>query len=302
MPNHCSNVLVIEKATDEQITRILNALEREKLAEEFMPSPDWPNVPNDNGHLVGPAYFQRHIKRNMWQGGSLFVQSPRFPDGSYEQRWYNWNITNWGTKWGAYECFVSEAKDGKLTASFNTAWSPLSAQFFEAMSAQLPGVEITCYYSEPGADYLGVTFAKDGSANEAWGSISALEQEFYKAKLTAEQLAILDDDKHEDFDQTTEDAYEMWQDVGYEYVDDAQEKMLEALKSRFTESTHELKGAQLLARLTEFEYDFGEDATEAILEACGYNDVKRFYNALAQTSEYIKHQAALTIKSIRKSK
>jgi hypothetical protein len=37
--------------------------------------------------------------------------------------WYNWNVSNWGTKWDACEPHESREVDG-LTIFFETAWSP----------------------------------------------------------------------------------------------------------------------------------------------------------------------------------
>lgn len=43
----------------------------------------------------------------------------------YNDDWYEWNVKNWGTKWGAKELFfnVYDNRDG-VTITFDTAWSP----------------------------------------------------------------------------------------------------------------------------------------------------------------------------------
>lgn len=38
--------------------------------------------------------------------------------------WYEWNVENWGTKWGAYDFELKGTKDNELHIEFNTAWRP----------------------------------------------------------------------------------------------------------------------------------------------------------------------------------
>lgn len=37
--------------------------------------------------------------------------------------WYEWSLTNWGTKWNACDAACFEDKDGEVVYDFNTAWS-----------------------------------------------------------------------------------------------------------------------------------------------------------------------------------
>ncbi len=45
--------------------------------------------------------------------------------------WYNWNIKNWGTKWGAYDVEVLKNTDDELSLQFNTAWGPPEPVFYK---------------------------------------------------------------------------------------------------------------------------------------------------------------------------
>jgi len=182
MPNTVQNKMTITGATPEQIQRILKAAEEDSLANEFMPMPNWLNTPNDEGVYPGPVYFERHYNKRMrspWRHKLQTVGS-RFPDGSLDQRWYNWACMHWGTKWGAYECQADE-KDGVVTIWFTTAWSPLSHQFFEEMSAAMPDATISCTFEEGGCDFYGVVFAQNGQVAERHGEISDVKYSWAKA-------------------------------------------------------------------------------------------------------------------------
>lgn len=57
--------------------------------------------------------------------------------------WYDWNISNWGTKWNAYD--VKRHASGAIT--FDTAWStPLRAM--AALSEKFPTVTIKVEYAD----------------------------------------------------------------------------------------------------------------------------------------------------------
>jgi hypothetical protein len=44
--------------------------------------------------------------------------------------WYEWNCSNWGTKWNAGEVNMKRVDKNTLTASFDTAWSPPEPIFY----------------------------------------------------------------------------------------------------------------------------------------------------------------------------
>lgn len=71
--------------------------------------------------------------------------------------WYDWNITNWGSKWDCYD-IQEEGGDtwekGYWTLYFNTAWSPISEVISE-LARQHPKLRIHYRYYEGGADFWG---------------------------------------------------------------------------------------------------------------------------------------------------
>ena len=53
--------------------------------------------------------------------------------------WYNWCISNWGSKWSAYDCVSVDPADGYMT--FLTAWSSVPS-IVQKISERFPDVRI----------------------------------------------------------------------------------------------------------------------------------------------------------------
>lgn len=78
---------------------------------------------------------------------------PRPPEE--EENWYNWNISNWGTKWEAShydETFAGAENPHEAVLAFDTAWAP-PIEFYNRLVEQGFKVE-ACYY-EPGMNFCG---------------------------------------------------------------------------------------------------------------------------------------------------
>ena len=73
-----------------------------------------------------------------------------YPEG-LEQNWYDWEINNWGTKWGNCEIFSFEEDCVK----FDSAWSP-PIKWIENISNQYPELDFRLSYIEPGMCFCGV--------------------------------------------------------------------------------------------------------------------------------------------------
>jgi hypothetical protein len=71
-----------------------------------------------------------------------------FPtSGKTDDRWYDWNIKNWGTKWGSFNGSMEfDKKYGdEVSYKFDTAWSP-PAPILEALREKFPDVSIRWFY------------------------------------------------------------------------------------------------------------------------------------------------------------
>lgn len=113
MPNWCDNTLYLKNKDKAQLERAFNAAKEGQLLEEFRP------VPKKLQNGIG---------------------------------WYNWCVTNWGTKWDIDLIDTDYVDENTLGIYFNSAWSPPVA-WYDYMTEQ--GFEIEAYYNEPGLCFCG---------------------------------------------------------------------------------------------------------------------------------------------------
>jgi hypothetical protein len=77
-----------------------------------------------------------------------------------EERWYEWNNANWGTKWDINDelMFDSSHLDtkGYLHFEFQTAWSP-PLLLFAHLCRRFPSLEVKCMYDEESGEYMGIS-------------------------------------------------------------------------------------------------------------------------------------------------
>ena len=75
--------------------------------------------------------------------------------GCQDDRWYNWRVQNWGTKW---DCYSLEIDDSDMPhgfeVQFETAWSP-PEEICNAIRDQYDDLSISWFYDEPGCEVAG---------------------------------------------------------------------------------------------------------------------------------------------------
>ena len=75
--------------------------------------------------------------------------------GRQDDRWYNWRVQNWGTKW---DCYSLEIDDTDMPhgfeVQFETAWSP-PEEVCNAIRDQYDDLSISWFYDEPGCELAG---------------------------------------------------------------------------------------------------------------------------------------------------
>lgn len=70
-----------------------------------------------------------------------------------EENWYNWSLSNWGTKWEARSADNVERIDtNTIQLFYETAWAP-PIEFYNSMLEQ--GFQVSAYYYEPGMNFCG---------------------------------------------------------------------------------------------------------------------------------------------------
>ena len=162
MPNHCHNRVTFyssginpdDRAKD--IAKIKQIFEDENTFGQIIPEPDWLNTPLMSSDA--PKYSWDSPKGKV---GELpqYVEDPwkRLvfkSTGHADDRWYDWRVQNWDTKWDAYDVTVADDDPECLEVEFNTAWSPPEA-ICNKIREDYPDVSVSWFYDEPGCEIAG---------------------------------------------------------------------------------------------------------------------------------------------------
>jgi hypothetical protein len=101
---------------------------------------------------MADAGWDRMSKRqqNKWSEDHPFV---RVPDG-FNSGGHEWQIANWGCKWGFANPELVYENEEELQYSFDTAWSP-PRQLIDAMQDQFPDLIFSLDYEESGMGFAG---------------------------------------------------------------------------------------------------------------------------------------------------
>ena len=159
MPNHCHNRVTFSRHSDssvvpEQIEEIKKIFEDENTFTQIIPEPDWANTPLMSSDVKGIIYDRGKVGElpqyveDPWR--RLVFKSTDHAD----DRWYDWRVNHWGTKWDAYDVVVTDDDPESVEIEFNTAWSPPEA-ICSAIREQYPDVSISWFYDEPGCEIAG---------------------------------------------------------------------------------------------------------------------------------------------------
>ena len=153
MPNHCHNRVTFYAHHSDgadscnQIAKIKQIFEDESTFGQIIPEPDWANIPLMSKDIKGIVYDRGKL-------GELPVNGRFQSTDRQDDRWYDWRVQNWDTKWDAYDVEVTDDDPDQLEVEFNTAWSPPEA-ICHALREQYPDVSISWFYDEPGCEIAG---------------------------------------------------------------------------------------------------------------------------------------------------
>ena len=152
MPNHCHNRVTIYTATGDddsvaKIAKIKQMFEDENCFGQIIPEPDWANMPLMSNEL-------KFLGRERGKVGELPVNGRFQSTDQQDDRWYDWRIQNWDTKWDCYDVVVTDEDPECTEIEFNTAWSPPEAICTE-LREQYPDLSFTWFYDEPGCEIAG---------------------------------------------------------------------------------------------------------------------------------------------------
>ena len=153
MPNWCRNRVTAyaRNGNEQDIKRIQEIFEsKDTVFGKIIPSPDWNNTPNEDGEL--PV---RREHKNPKTGEVSFVTMEFPKSGKNDDRWYDWNISNWDTKWDITGSVQIEEEDSEIVEiNFSTAWSPPEA-ICRKLREMFPDLSFSWFYDEPGMEFAG---------------------------------------------------------------------------------------------------------------------------------------------------
>jgi hypothetical protein len=119
-----------------------------------------PNWCSNRATITGPAPVIAEIAEilNDPEGNLLGWM---VPEPANNEDWYNWRVSNWGTKWPVSDVyFENSAEEDTIEFTFCSAWAPPADAF--RTWAELDGrVEFRLDYWEPGMGFVG-TAVYDG--------------------------------------------------------------------------------------------------------------------------------------------
>lgn len=104
-----------------------------------------------------------------------------YPSPKDNTDWYNWSVSNWGTKWNAYNVGIwAYSKDNEntiATLNYQTAWSPATKLFLN-ISPNYPELQFTHEFIDEGGSFIGYETIANGKIIEAkdyeWDDVSSI--------------------------------------------------------------------------------------------------------------------------------
>ena len=167
MPNWCNNTLTLEHDDPAMIVRAKAAFARGEFLHEFIP------VPLCLTETMAGLHSDPEKQ-------AALVKSQQDNLNAYNYKtWYDFCVSEWGTKWDVGGDGGADDIPGGLMLSFDSAWAP-PTKAYEQLVEQ--GFEIQAMYYEPGMAFCGIW--EDGSDDYyEYGGMSADEIE---AELPAE--------------------------------------------------------------------------------------------------------------------
>ena len=167
MPNHCYNRVTFYSDNEQDVQTLYEIFEsgtnpyskHPTVFGQIIPEPNWAEIP-----LTAEDQHEYSFSNPRGEVGELPVMTDhkmlgkglRFAStDQQDDRWYNWRVHHWGTKWDCYDLTISEDDmPNGFEASFNTAWSP-PEDICNALKEKFEGMSVSWFYDEPGMEVAG---------------------------------------------------------------------------------------------------------------------------------------------------
>jgi len=207
-----------------------------------------PNYCNNTLELSG----NNHDLNDFWNKNKVFSQDEENSsflsfDNSIslplhqKENWYNWHIANWGTKWDACQCSISEdisieenlpKKCKTFFYYFDTAWTP-PVEWVNKVSTIFPNIQFTITYEETGCDFWG----KETYVNGELIDIEEMSYSEHIWSLIDKDILKIIINKHEidsnNLEDKVEEIKEDLENEGYDiwgYIDEMLEEYIKEYK------------------------------------------------------------------------
>ena len=99
----------------------------------------------------------RQIKDDMWSDRYITKEQSEILKKTYgANNWYDWRVTNWGTKWGIDGESIQfyDEDDNHIELHFDTAWGPPD-EIYQELRDKYEDIEISWFYREDGEQFAG---------------------------------------------------------------------------------------------------------------------------------------------------
>jgi len=165
MPNHCFNRVSFYSDNEKDIAELHEIFESgtnpyvdKTVFGQIIPEPNWEEIPLSENDLKEYSFSQPRgevgelpVYKDKGFGRGLYFPSTDIND----DRWYNWRVHNWGTKW---DCYCVDIDDSDMPhgfqVTFDTAWSP-PEEICYAIREQFDDLSVSWFYDEPGCEVAG---------------------------------------------------------------------------------------------------------------------------------------------------
>lgn len=142
MPNWCNNTLKII-GEEEELKKFSKKIKKKTFLSSFIP------LPKELENTKSPT-----IKKDL----NLIYKY------KYDN-WYDWKITNWGTKWDFEINSIDDGIEEERTILFDSAWNP-PIEGIKKISKLYPNLIFFIDYDEPGNRFRGLAKIHKGKSDD----------------------------------------------------------------------------------------------------------------------------------------
>jgi len=139
MPNHVYNSIQID-TDDQNLIDLLHQISKTGICNYFRPRPKKLSLYTSPAKIVKPFEYLMAVENAILYPKEFFSlpMTEKIQKELIEKygstNWYDWSISNWGTKWGAYD----EQFDEDGTYDYVSAWSPVDLEIIFKLSKLIP--------------------------------------------------------------------------------------------------------------------------------------------------------------------